>query len=98
MPLTRFLSVTSYTHSPKYSLAVSHSCLTAERSSTNSILQAAKLAVSATTHICVLTAATTRRIVDAYDQEGIAREIALRDIKYKSGDVENASAPDLPLI
>jgi hypothetical protein len=32
---------------------VSHSCLTAERSFTNLILQAAMLAVSATTHIYV---------------------------------------------
>src|SRR6185369_12969435 len=62
MPLTRCLSVTSYIHSqilfaggPELPgiCSVSHLCLTSERSSSDLILQAAMLAVSATTHICV---------------------------------------------
>ena len=67
IPLTRFLSVTSYIQSPKYPcwwtgathdlLSVTHASRLKDRP-TNLILQAAILAVSATTHICILTVAT----------------------------------------
>src|ERR1044071_8235677 len=64
IPLTRFLSVTAYIQFPKYSLLVDWSRQDQlsvtfmphgwKISSTNLILQATTLAVSATTHIYVL--------------------------------------------